>query len=290
MKRIIALLLVLMVILLAGCAAEDESIAGKRPGTDLQKESQNATEATVPPVVNQLHAVNATIDGKSMVEFTEAGSFTATAILAEGQVVDHWVLNDQIQADTGAEFTFTADADTVVVAVVREEKKVTTINAELRFLDANGNPAGDAVTEFLFDEDYVNPVTNETCEGGKISAEIKAVVPAGKIVDYWVINGVPYHYDVGVLSFVVEDLDEATTYEVVLKDRPITYFSVTCDGCSFNGQTSGRVPAGTTITVVSGGNWSCKYYVNGAIYANEAKTITVQINADTYICGYAIIN
>lgn len=117
------------------------------------------------------------------------------------------------------------------------------------------------------------------------------MIPSGKMVDYWIINGVPYHYDANVKSFVVDHLDEATTYEVVLKDIPITYYRVTCEGsCNFDGKKEGYVAAGTTIKVVSAGNYSCDFYVNGKLFAGNVRSITIVINEDTRIEGYAIIN
>ena len=293
MKKIIALVLALMLFMLAGCG-NDEALAAKQAEVDELKAQLSAMEnAPGAPTVHQIHAVNATVEGKTTVDFTEAGSFTATAVLEAGQVVDHWVLNGEVQAAPAAEsFTFNAGGDTVVVAVIRAEKKLTTINAEIRFLNADKAAAGEALTEFVFEKDYVNPVTGENCEGGKISAEIKAVIPAGKTVDYWLINGVPYYYNTGIISFVVEDLDEATTYEVVLKDLPITYYKVTCRFCTFNGNVTGYVPAGMTVTFIADGSSSAdaRFYVNGALVAEYVKSITLQINSDTYVEAYAIIN
>lgn len=95
--------------------------------------------------IHKIYAVCATVDGKSAVDFTGERSFTATAILGEGQRVDHWELNGQVQPDSAREiFTFMSDADSLVVAVIRAEKKLTTINAEFRFLDKEGNPAPEA--------------------------------------------------------------------------------------------------------------------------------------------------
>jgi len=72
---------------------------------------------------------------------------------------------------------------------------------------------------------------SEKVSNGTINVEVKAVVPAGQMVDYWLINGVQYHYGTGVTSFVVEQLDEATTYEVVLKEKPITYYTKQVKSC-----------------------------------------------------------
>lgn len=288
MRKIIALILTLM-LLLAGCGSEEE-LAAKQAEVERLEAKLAALENA--PVVYQIRCVDAAVEEKDLVEFTEPGSFTATAALAEGYVIDHWVLNGQVQPDSASEtFTFQADKNAVVMAVGRQEKKVTTINAELRFLNADHAAAGDPLTEFVFEEDYVNPNTNETCEGGMLSAEIRAVVPFGKKVDYWLINGVQYHYNPAVTSFIVEDLNEATTYEAVLKDIPITYYNVKSSGCTFNGMTSSRVPAGTVLTFVGNDpNTVYEFYVNGALYADYKKSISVKITGDTVVYAYAIIN
>lgn len=289
MKKLMALLMAMVMLLaLTGCGSEEE-LAAKQAEVERLEAKLAALENA--PAVNKIHAVNATVNGKTVVEFEEEDSFTATAALEEGMLVDHWVLNGEIQPDSSANtFTFNADKDTVVIAVGREEKKLTTINAEIRFLNADKVAAGDPLTEFVFEQDYVNPITNEACEGGKISAEIKAVVPFGKKVDYWMINGVPYHHNPAVSSFIVEDLDETTTYEVVLKDIPITYYNVTCTGCTFNGMSSSRVPAGTVLTFVANGGYTSRFYVNGGLYVEYRNAISVQINGDTVVECYTIIN
>lgn len=280
MKKMIALLLALMVLLLAGCGSNGQEEIDKL-NAELEKVS----------AIRTVHAIHATVDGKSDVEFSGEGSFTATAVVPEGQLVDHWEVNGEIQPDSAADtFAFTAKEDTVVSAQFRAEKKLTAINAEIRFLDAEGNPAGEALTEFVFEEDYVNPVTGETCEGGKISAEISAVIPNGMVVDYWLINGVPYYYNTGVSGFVVKDLDEATTYEVVLKEKPITYYKVTCNSCNFGGKTSGYVAAGTKITVKGNTNTYGDFYIGGTKIADDKYSITVTITSNTTITFYAVIN
>ena len=310
MKRFFAMILLAAMMLSLVACGSDESLAAKQSEIDQLKGQLAAKQEELDTLkaseeslkmqlagltgsapIHKLYAVCATVDGKSAVDFTGSRSFTATAILSEGQVVDHWELNGQAQPNSAQDtFTFTADEDVLVTAVVRAEKKLTTINAEFRFLDKGGSPAGEKLTEFVFEKDYVNPVTQETCAGGEISAEITAVIPNGKMVDYWLINGVPYHYKANVTSFIVDHLDEGTTYEVVLKDIPITYYYVTCDGCTFDGMKEGYVAAGTTITVVARGNYTSRFYVNGKLYAEYVHKITIQINEDTVIECYAIIN
>jgi hypothetical protein len=281
MKKMLALLLALMMILLAGC------------GSDALQEEIDKLNAELDKVsaIRTVHAVHATVDGQNNLEFSGETSVTATAVIPEGQLVDHWELNGQAQPDSATEtFTFTAKEDTVVSAHFRTEKKLTTINAEIRFLDAEGNPGGDALTEFVFEKDYANPVTGETCEGGRVSAQITAVIPSGMEVDYWMINGVPYYYDADISGFVVENLDETTTYEVVLKEKEIVYYKVTCNGCNFGGKTSGYVAAGTQITVKGNTNTYGDFYIGGTRIADDKYNVTVTINKDTTITFYAVIN
>ena len=289
MKKVLAVMLALLMVFgMFGCVskADMESVQAERD--QLQQEldalKNKSAEYTV-------HVLNATVDGKSSVTVTKETELTATAELEDGQVVDSWLVGGKKQKAEGDTLVFTVRKDTVVQAVVRPEKKVTTINAELRFLDEKGKAAGDALTEFVFEKDYENPVTKETCEGGKISCEIKAVVPAGKVVDHWKINGVPYYYNTGISSFVVEDLDEATEYEVVLKEKPVTYYKVTTSNCTYGGgNTSGTVAAGTKLTFTCNGGHPAKFYVNDVQVADNVKSITITINSNTHVAANAIIN
>ena len=291
MKKLLSLLLT-MALLLACTACGTEELEPKLLEKDGQIEALRR-QLEEQENIFRIKAVNATVDGKSTVEFTGECAFAAAALVPEGKVLDHWQIDGQrVEGESEQTLQFRAAEDRVVSAHFRDEKKLTTINAELRLLDANGDAAGEALTEFVFEEDYVNPVTQETCQGGKICAEIKAVIPFGKTVDYWLINGVPYYYNTGITSFTVEDLNEATTYEVVLKDIPITYYNVSCVNCTFNGNASGRVPAGTTLTFAfaDSTNTSARFYVNGALVAEYVRAITATITGDTYVEAYAIIN
>ena len=275
-------------------------------------------------------AINSVIDGETVIPLQGAETFTAEAIIPEGMAVERWEVNGMpYHEDMEPTFTFTAEGNTVVEARLRPEFKVTAINAEMQFLDAKGKPKGDAFTEFVFEEDYENPVTKETLPGGWITVNVQAVVPKGYAVDYWLINDVPYYYNRTVSNFTVYDLNEATVYEVVLKKenapsstpkptaKPTStpyyyepapeptpeptpepvYYSVSCEGCTFSGggysgATSGRVPAGTVITVTSIYHELDSVYWVGSItdgsYQNDgggAKSHTYTVNGDcNFIC------
>lgn len=311
MKRFFALILALLMLLsLTACgsggdtkALEEELAQAKtslaqaernlaRVERELEQAQQALEQAQGTPVVYTVHSINATINGNSSLEITQTTELTAVATLAEGQIIEGWKVNGQLQEGAVGEFlVFTAQGSTVVEAVVRQEKKLTTVTATIQFLDAKGKASGDELTEFVFEKDYVNPVTKETVPGGKISAQIKAKVPSGKVVDYWLINGVPYFYNTGVTSFIVEDLDETTVYEVVFKDKAITYYKVTCDYCSFNGRTSDYVAAGSTITVTGDGSISGYFVINGVRDSQKyIRSITLTINQDTNVEFFVIIN
>ena len=122
------------------------------------------------------------------------------------------------------EFTLTLNADTttVVEARLRPEKTVTTINAQMKFLNEKDEPKGEPFEKFVFEKDFVNPVTGEMHKGGTITVYVEAVVPKGYVIDYWKINEIPYYYNKTVSAFVVEELDESTVYEVVLREAKAT--------------------------------------------------------------------
>ncbi len=248
-------------------------------------------------------ALHSTIDGETSLFTDGATELVATAVIPEGMAVDYWELNGEpYYEDMEDTFLFTAQGNTVVDAKLRPERKVAAINAEMQFLDEKNKPKGDAFTEFVFEEDYENPVTKEAMPGGWITVNVEAVIPRGYDVDYWLINGVPYYYSRTVRSFKVYDLNEATEYEVVLKKEsapsstpkptpkptqapiyyepdpestpnstpePVTYYSVSCTFCTFSGggysgASSGSVPAGTVITVTSSYGGTDVWYWDGS--------------------------
>lgn len=268
-------------------------------------------------------ALHSTIEGETMLIVDGQAELTATADVPEGMAVDYWELNGaQYYEDMENTFTFTAQGNTVVDARLRPEHKVTSINAEMQFLDKKGKPKGEKFTEFVFEEDYENTVTHEIQPGDWITVYVKAVVPKGYAVDYWLINDVPYYYNRTVTNFTVHDLNETTVYEVVLKkesepsstpkptnkptqqpvqtpepvQEPVTYYNVSCDGCTFSGggysgATSGSVPEGTRITIKSTVTYSDMVYWTGTIKDGDgwkvpgAKSHTYTVNNDcSFVC------
>ena len=322
--------------------------AGYMPGEQTQPEADAAdTPENNTPVMNQgesgdlILALHSTIDGETMLIVDGATELTATAIVPEGMAVDYWELSGALYyEDMEDTFTFTTQGNTVVDARLRPEHKVTTINAEMQFLDKKGNPKGEKFTEFVFEEEYENPVTHEIQPGDWITVYVNAVVPKGYAVDYWLINDVPYYYNRTVTSFTVHDLNETTVYEVVLKKEnapsstakptskptqqpvttprptqqpvqtpyvpeptqaPVTYYNVSCENCTFSGggysgATSGRVPAGTNITVTSIYNapdvwkWSGSRTEGSDFHGGGAKSFSYTVNSDCSFYCRAIIN
>ncbi len=155
--------------------------------------------------------------------------------------VDHWEVNGEVADSQGRRYSleFTANGTTIVAAVLRQELAVTSINAVMQFLDDNGNPAGPTFTKFVFEDDYINEANGRIYPRGTITVLVRADIPAGYEVDYWLINGVPYFYNYPVSAFVVVNQDATTEYEVVLK-------TVGSEGTSFNSLTT---PSGTTPVI-----------------------------------------
>ena len=295
MKKILAMILaVLMLLAMAGCASGDELASVQSQLEEAQKKIEKLEEELEKADVDTVYALNATIDGETAKIIDGETSLTAQAVLGEGQVVDHWELNGEVQADAGEEsFTFTASETATVEAVLRAEKKVTTVNCEIRLLDEKGKAGGDAYTEFAFEEPYTNPLTEEEITDGTVSFEVKAVVPKDYEVDYWLINGVEYHPNTTTTSIVVKNLNEATEYEVVVKEKPITYYRVTCYGCTVNGKTDLRVAAGTTVTANANGGYYSQFTINGESMNDRwsgKKSWTFTVTGDTHVEAYAIIN
>lgn len=293
MKKLLALLLALtLCVSMAACTNTPEETV---PET---KETVPETKDIAQEPVQQtfrVFVVNALIDGESVVELTKTTTVTATAAPEEGCVVDCWMVDGVKQEDSSANtFTYTAEKDTIIEPVFRAEKKVTTINCKLQFLNKDGKAEGQTYEEFVFEKPYKNPVTGEEVADGTITLQVAAVIPNGYVVDYWKINGVPYRYGSTVTQMVVENLDEATEYEVVLKEKGVTYYKVTTSGCTVNGKTETWVAAGTTVTAVAN-NGASEFYVNGVKQNDKfndplVTSWTFTVTGDTYVEAMLIVN
>lgn len=294
MKRIIALLLTSLLSFSLVACNNTELDALQAEIDALKQEKTEPTQITEETAdIENIYALNATINGNSTAQISEKTDFEAIAQIPEGMVVDYWTVDGQMQENSSAEsFNFTAEKTAIVEPVFRAEKKVTAINAEMRFVDDELKASGDKFTEFVFEKEYTNPVTNEQVTDGTIAVEVKAVIPSGKMVDYWLINGVQYYMGTGLSSFVVVGLDEATTYEVVLKDIPVTYVKLTCTYCNWNGKASASIISGSTITINPNvSNFVGTFVVNGVSMTDGyAKSYTFTITQNTSVVFYATIN
>lgn len=291
MKKLFSLFLaILMLLSMTACGSSGDLDAANAQITDLNgqiNELKAQLEAATGKAV--VYALQATIDDKEFVTIDGEKSLAAKAKLEEGQVVDHWELNGQIQEGaTDDTFTFTASESAIVEAVIRAEKKVTTVNCTIRLLDKDGDPAGDTYEEFSFEKPYTNPVTKEEITTGTASFQVKAKVPSGYTVDYWLINGVKYDPSTTVHSFIVTDLDEATEYEAVLKE---IYYKVTCSFCSVNGKGELWVKAGSTVTVNAASGFTGFFYLNGEkANSKMATSYTFTVKENTLVEFAAVIN
>ena len=231
------------------------------------------------------YGVGCTVNGSSSVKLEGEEKIKCVANEIEGYVFDHWEINGTPQDATDKTLEFVAAKTTLVQAVFHERHTLKCINCHFEFLNVFGNAAGKDYTEFDFEEDYQNPNTKETVTGGLMSFYVFADVPRNQQVDYWLINNVKYQFPQNVVKFRIEDLDEATVIEVVFKGQtrqktpapgktpapdktpaPTKTYNVTCHSCKFmyNGswKTSGKVPAGTKITI-SGTTDSTEAYFDG---------------------------
>ena len=121
---------------------------------------------------------------------------------------------------TQAEWT---DVDAQTRAASEDALTLRAVDAVIRFLDANGRPAGEEYTDFDFSAAYANLVTGESCEAGTLTARIIADETRKDDIDYWMIDGVPFYFSSKVWFITVEGLDQGMTFEVVYKgEEPTT--------------------------------------------------------------------
>ena len=207
-KLLSCILLLSLVLTLCACGAKSPGVA-----TGTMGFSGNGTHVIM--------LTNANVDGATRLEVSQEGTFLAKAVLPDRETaVDYWTIDGQ-RVDAGNRsysLEFDSEGVSVVNAVLRERKNVTCTGAYLQFLDENGNPAGPMYQKVYFEDNYVIPHSGEEHPGGIINCYIGAKVPAGKSVDYWIINGTAVQFDGNVTGFTLYGLDRPLHVEVVFKD------------------------------------------------------------------------
>ena len=174
-----------------------------------------------------------------------------------------------------------------------ETLEIRTINAQLCHIKGKNYGAGGWLKSFDFTDDYTNRASGEWEKGGQVTAKVKAVIPKNQKVRGWKFNETELYPNITVTNFIVRTLNAAMTYEPIFAAQttakktstkapnpPLqkeTFYTVTCKGCTFSGggysgATSGKVPAGTKITVktsYSGG--VSRWTVNGSVLTTSVR-------------------
>lgn len=191
-----------------------------------------------------LMCINCTVNGMSSLSFPVPNTYTAIALLSEGQKVKGWKLNGElVPGFTDNFFVFNANGNTVVEALLNDDAVkpqetgkqddpaavstvirksdtviVKAVGASLQYLDDNGKGAGDAHSKIDFTNAYVNPVTGKDAPAKCADFLVTADNPHSSAIDYWVLNGVRYDFVNTVRYITVTGLTEDLTIEVVYKN------------------------------------------------------------------------
>ena len=174
---------------------------------------------TVPGTSEYAIGVGCTVNGGMAVQLLGSTSVKCVPNNVAGYVFDHWEVDGVATETTEKTLELTVSKTTVIQAVFHERHILKCINCHFQFLTDKGNASGKSLKEFDFEEDYTNLATKKKMKGGLISFYITADIPKRQEVDYWLINGVKYQFPNNVTKFRVENLDEATVYEVVFKNQ-----------------------------------------------------------------------
>lgn len=230
---ILALVLLTAAVIRHMPAERPESI---HPADEAAEPSPEAEEPVLIPTVRQIALFNARVDGKEILDLTEEGRYLARAVLPEGYTVDHWEVNGEPVDAGGRLYSLEFDSEGVwkVEAVLREERRVTCVNAYLQFMDEDGQPAGWLYEDVCFEYDYTVPTTGEKHPGGSISAWVLPIDPEADEPWYWVIDGEKIETFPPAKGILLDNLDRSVQIELVYqhgyRDRELTEAIVLGEG------------------------------------------------------------
>ena len=262
--------------------------------------------------------------------FNGKAKFKVTADNPHSSNIAYWVINgvrydfpvavkaitvSELAGDMTIECVYRKSTSTTLSGTVGRGDNliVSCENAKMRHIKGTASAKGDSFTEFDFSKDYINKATGAAEKAGKVTVRVSANFDR---VDYWEFNEAHLTFSTNINSFFVRDLNAKMHYVPHAKqgqnstpnDKPSAeaYYNVSCTNCTFSGggysgATSGRVKAGTQITVSASG--LSKWRVNGAwrgrqivvdgetlLDATKATSISLTINRNTDIYAHMIVN
>lgn len=225
--------------------------------------------------------LNCTINGSASITAVDGNVYTAIATLQSGESVVEWRLNGVTVPNAHDSYlTFTVKGNMAIEAVpgTAEEAKaaieqeiednrpaviVQTIGATLQYLDKNNLGSGDSYTELDFTHEWTNPVTKKTSAAGSGSFKVTADYPHSDRIDYWVIDGVRYDFNICVKTMNIRNLDRSMTIECVYKNQK----SVTLNNPEYL-----RTPEAGEPLVVKSANSKMRHVKNTS--TGDAKAFT----------------
>lgn len=300
-----------------------EPVDGQPAATPAPAPQQPASQQPVPQNVGSeltIETVGASIqyDKNGAKYYTVSGAKLPQVIITAERKPAYWVINGiryDFEFEVPRSFTLENVTENLVIEAVPDGQYSTTalsmdeiqarrtgepllargINAKLCFIKPTGYGAGGWMDSFDFTDDFKNLATEQWEQGGQVTLRCRASVPDGRRVSYWKFDEMKIDFDTDVTQFIVHMLNVSKVYEPVFgaaakktaTPAPV-YYTVTCTQCTFSGggysnATSGKVPAGTVVTVSTSYNFSLnKWYVNGSRTSDGGRSITCTINQNTH--------
>ena len=171
--------------------------------------------------IRAIELVNAQVDGSELLSLSEEGQYLARAVLPAGLCVDHWELNGERVESPSRRFSLLFDSSGVkkVEAVLREERRISCVNAYLQFPDESGQPAGWMYRDVSFEYDYTVPTTGLRHPGGSISAVIMPIIPEEMELEAWLIDGELVEAEDPAACVLLDGLDHSLVIEALLREK-----------------------------------------------------------------------
>lgn len=220
MKKLFAIIALVLLLCLSACGkSEPEPLPPVPTVNPTEFTDLNARLAAAESEhESYVYLINARANGEKQLLLEGETELVITAELPEDMRLKAWTVNGQVLNTTEPTITLSLGENTVVKAELRPVKKVTAVNCTMQFLNYYENSGGESFTELVFEEDYLNSFTGLTEKGGQLSVCVQAPIPAGKSLEYWLVNGerLDVHGTVNIFNAFVTD---STTFEPVFTDK-----------------------------------------------------------------------
>ena len=222
----------------SGASSTPAPAAAPAPGTALPTDGDGDTSIQVFNAYIEYLDVQSGQYSEVLYDYDQPRGVRITANLPGGKKAAYWVIDGiryDFEPDVPKSFTLENVQDSMIIEAVAANGQSTTllspseiqsmrtedqllvsaVHSKLCHIKGTKTGAGGWLNNFDFTDDYTNRATKKREDGGQVTIRVRATIPSGKKIQYWLFDDVKIDFSTNVTQFIARTLNVSKTYEPV---------------------------------------------------------------------------